>query len=71
VGRGLILGAANIGIFILAWRKSGAKDNAETLRRRGAQGTEVGHRVRREKLSSAAEAGFVGGSNAGAEAPAS
>jgi hypothetical protein len=36
-GRGLILDAANIGIFILAWRKSGAKDNAETLRRRGAQ----------------------------------
>jgi hypothetical protein len=36
-GRGLILGAATIGIFILGWRESTAKPNAETLRTQGAQ----------------------------------
>ena len=79
-GRGLILGVANIGIFILAWRKSGAKDNAETLRRRGYAEAEkdLTQRARRSDTEFA-EKGFLQrlkpglwlAPTRGAEAPAS
>ena len=60
VGRGLILGAGRIGGFILAWTKSRAKDNAETLRRRGYAEAEkdLTQRARRSDTEFA-EKGFL------------